>query len=144
MKSADSLPDWSVEPPMHEGASVRPIPDRSGPHWDRLRYQFATAVDELPPHVGEIPSAEAHAQHPCRAAADAEVAAKAMQRLQASGYRALCAIECECERGILRLKGGVNSFFHLQLAQELVRKIEGVDEFLIDIRVVYVDAGSED
>lgn len=144
MKRVDSPLGWEAASPVHEGNSVHPMSERSGPQWDRLRYHFATAVDELTPGSDGLPSTEDPQKVVERAPADQDIVAKATQRLQTSGYRALRAIQCECEQGILRLRGGVNSFFHLQLAQELVRGIEGVDEFLIDVRVANVDVALQD
>ncbi len=55
------------------------------------------------------------------------VAWKAERRLQASRYAALRSIRCEFHDGVLVLHGRVASFYLKQLAQELVRHLDGVD-----------------
>jgi hypothetical protein len=124
MKSANSLTRWEADPGLNEGVSLRPMPGHTDPLGEQLRYHFATAVDNTS-------SKWTHG--------DWEIVSRASQRLRASGHRVLRAIQCECEQGILRLRGNVTSFFHLQLAQELVRSIDGVNEFLIDLNVVEAD-----
>lgn len=56
-----------------------------------------------------------------------EMVARAVQeRLSASCYFALRYVSCEFHEGMLMLRGKVHSFYMKQLAQETVRKIEGV------------------
>lgn len=50
----------------------------------------------------------------------------AQQQLKASPYRALQDVICEGRDGHLILRGRVSTFYLKQLAQELVRPIEGV------------------
>ncbi len=58
---------------------------------------------------------------------------RAQECLLQSGRRALCQITCQCSQscqcsqlGILRLSGEVSSYFLKQLAQETVRRVDGV------------------
>ncbi len=63
--------------------------------------------------------------HPSRSA-DEAVAAAAQKRFSESSYFALRGVSCEYHEGMFVLRGAVPSFHMKQLAQELVRKIEGV------------------
>ena len=56
--------------------------------------------------------------------------------LQNSPYAILRGVSCMYDRGILLLRGQVPSFYHKQLAQETVRKIEGVVQVVHQIEVV--------
>ena len=58
--------------------------------------------------------------------ADEAVAAVAQKRFWDSSYFALRGVVCEFHEGMFVLRGKVPSFHMKQLAQELVRKIEGV------------------
>ena len=58
--------------------------------------------------------------------ADEAVAAAAQKRFSESSYAALRWVACEYHEGMFVLRGTVPSFHMKQLAQELVRKIEGV------------------
>lgn len=49
------------------------------------------------------------------------------QRLQESSYLGLRGVVCEYHEGVLILRGHVPSFYLKQLAQTLVRKVDGVD-----------------
>ena len=61
-----------------------------------------------------------------RSAMDNKALDEAQRRLQASGYRALRSISCEYHEGMFVLRGKVPSFYMKQVAQELVRSVEGV------------------
>lgn len=61
-----------------------------------------------------------------RLSADEVVAAAAQQRFSESCYFALRGVLCEYHQGMFVLRGKVPSFYTKQLAQEMVRKIEGV------------------
>jgi osmotically-inducible protein OsmY len=65
-----------------------------------------------------------------------EIAAIAEALLSASSHPALRNVFCEFDRGVLVLRGRLNSFFHTQLAQETVASIEGVDRVINEIQVV--------
>ena len=56
-----------------------------------------------------------------------EIAEIAEARLSASSHQALRNVFCKCDDGVLVLRGRLNSFFHMQLAQEVVANIEGVE-----------------
>ena len=56
-----------------------------------------------------------------------DVARCAERRLQASHYAPLRSIRCEYHEGVLVLRGRVASFYLKQMAQELVRNLDGVD-----------------
>ncbi len=53
---------------------------------------------------------------------------EAHRRLAQSGYAALARLQCECENhdGVLVLKGRVPSYYLKQLAQSLLRDIDGI------------------
>ena len=56
----------------------------------------------------------------------AKVAEAAGERFQASPYYALRSIVCEFHEGVLVLRGQVPSYYLKQLAQELVRDLDGI------------------
>jgi osmotically-inducible protein OsmY len=64
------------------------------------------------------------------------VAAVAEARLGASSHRALRTIFCTCDQGVLVLRGRLSTYFHKQLAQEIVADIEGVEQVVNQIEVV--------
>jgi osmotically-inducible protein OsmY len=65
-----------------------------------------------------------------------EIAAIAEARLGASSHPALRNVFCKFDHGVLVLRGRLNSFFHTQLAQETVAKIEGVKRVVNQIEIV--------
>jgi len=60
----------------------------------------------------------------------------AKECLRNSPYRALRRIVCECRQGTLVLKGRLASFYHKQLAQEAVAKVQGIKRLINEIDVV--------
>jgi hypothetical protein len=64
------------------------------------------------------------------------VAATAEARLRASSHTALRDVCCNSEHGILVLEGRLTTFFHKQLAQELVANIDGVVQVVNHIEVI--------
>jgi hypothetical protein len=72
------------------------------------------------------------------AAFDRDLAAQAEGRLRTSGHPALQCLVCECRARILVLRGRVSSYYLKQLAQELVRRIDGTEAI-----VNLVDVGSD-
>ena len=56
----------------------------------------------------------------------AATVAVAQQRLHASPYHVLRDVQCELRDDSLVLRGHVSSFYLKQLAQEMVRKVDGV------------------
>jgi osmotically-inducible protein OsmY len=65
-----------------------------------------------------------------------EIAAVAEARLGATSRPALRNVFCKYDDGVLVLRGRLHSFFHAQLAQETVRRIEGVERVVNKIEVV--------
>ena len=64
------------------------------------------------------------------------IAVAAKERLQHSSYSSLRDIFCECDDGVLVLRGQVPSFFEKQLAQEAVFKLDGVTQVVNQVEVV--------
>lgn len=46
--------------------------------------------------------------------------------LEASSHAALKSVDCQCYAGTVTLSGRLPSYYHKQLAQELIARIEGV------------------
>ena len=65
-----------------------------------------------------------------------EIVSIAEARLSATSHPALRKVLCKYDNGILVLRGRLNSFFHTQLAQEAVARIEGVERVMNQIEVV--------
>jgi len=53
------------------------------------------------------------------------VQAEAHLRLRNSGYHELCLVSCDFYEGVLTLRGQVSSFHLKQVAQELMRRLDG-------------------
>jgi osmotically-inducible protein OsmY len=45
------------------------------------------------------------------------------------------ALHCETHRGRVRLRGEVRTYFQKQMAQESIRRIDGVEEILNELEV---------
>ncbi len=58
----------------------------------------------------------------------AAIEAEAQSRLQTSGHPQLRKVSCEFHEGVLILRGQVPTFYLKQVAQTLVRRLEGVGE----------------
>lgn len=56
------------------------------------------------------------------------VKAQAQARLRNSGYHELHLVSCEFHEGVLTLRGRVSSFYLKQVAQELIRRLDGAEE----------------
>jgi osmotically-inducible protein OsmY len=56
------------------------------------------------------------------------VQAEAQSRLRKSGYHELHLISCEFHEGVLTLRGRVSRFHLKQVAQELIRQLDGAEE----------------
>lgn len=80
-------------------------------------------VDRLNPDVS--------AEQPC----DCRIATAVRRSWSSSGYRALWRIECQLNDGVLVIRGSVPSYYHKQMAQELVRCVEGVDRIVNELTV---------
>ena len=63
------------------------------------------------------------------------IVAVAMERLRDSPYKAMRRISCECEHGILFLRGRLFSFHEKQVAQETVARIDGVTQVVNEVEV---------
>ena len=63
------------------------------------------------------------------------IAEAARKCLRASPYRALRWISCDCNHGVLLLRGRLSSLYHKQLAQEAVAGVEGVTQVVNEIDV---------
>ena len=53
---------------------------------------------------------------------------EAQSRLCKSGYHELHLVSCDFHEGVLTLRGRVSSFYLKQLAQELIRRLDGARE----------------
>ena len=69
-----------------------------------------------------------------------EVTEAAMDRLRRTSYRALRALSCEYDRGVLFLRGQLPSFYQKQLAQEAVIGLIGVARVVNETEVVRASA----
>ena len=63
------------------------------------------------------------------------IAELAMERLQASPYKTMRRVSCECKHGVLFLRGRLFSFHEKQVAQEVVAGISGVTQVVNEIQV---------
>ncbi|TWT80157.1 BON domain protein [Planctomycetes bacterium CA13] len=57
-------------------------------------------------------------------------------KLESAHQPALRAVSCEFRQGVLQLRGRVDSFYLKQLAQEQVRRVDGVTSIINNIYVV--------
>ena len=64
------------------------------------------------------------------------VQTEAQARLRKSGYRELHLVSCEFHEGVLTLRGRVSSYYLKQLAQELIRRLDGAEEVNNRLEVV--------
>jgi osmotically-inducible protein OsmY len=65
-----------------------------------------------------------------------DVTERARERLRKSAYVPVRSLCCEFDRGVLRLRGSLSSFYQKQLAQEAVAGLRGVDEVVNEVAVV--------
>ena len=63
------------------------------------------------------------------------IADAATECLQDCPYQAVRRVLCECDQGILFLRGRLSSFHQKQVAQEAVAKVEGVTQVRNEIEV---------
>ena len=56
------------------------------------------------------------------------IQAEAQSRLRHSGYHELHLVSCDFHEGVLALRGCVSSFYLKQVAQTLIRRLDGVGE----------------
>lgn len=64
-----------------------------------------------------------------------EVICSANNHLQGSAFSKLRNVNCELVRGVLVLRGRVNSYYEKQMAQETVRHVKGIDKICNEINV---------
>ena len=64
-----------------------------------------------------------------------EIAEAARECLRNSPHQAVRGILCECNLGVLFLRGRVSSFHHTQVAQEAVARVKGVAQVVNEIEV---------
>ncbi len=63
-----------------------------------------------------------------------EKAKSAQERLQHSAYLELRRISCDCNKGVLTLRGRVPNYHLKQLAQSLLSELEGIQELNNQLR----------
>ena len=63
------------------------------------------------------------------------IAEAARECLGNSPYQAVKEILCECNLGVLFLRGHLASFHHKQVAQESVARVKGVNQVVNEIEV---------
>ncbi len=63
------------------------------------------------------------------------VAGAVSDHLRQSPYRALHGVSCEFRRGVLFLRGRLPSYYHKQLAQETVSRVQGVGQVVNETEV---------
>ena len=63
------------------------------------------------------------------------ISLKANELLRERLPSATCDITCEYKEGMILLRGQLSSFYHKQLAQEAVRKLDGVQQVVNRIEV---------
>jgi osmotically-inducible protein OsmY len=63
--------------------------------------------------------------------------------LQQSPYFARRPLCCQAERGRVVLRGTVTSFYHKQMAQEILRRVDGVDRIENHLEVDWSPAAAQ-
>ena len=74
-------------------------------------------------------------QVPSKSIRFCKIAEAAKECLKDSPYRAVRGILCECNQGVLFLRGHLSSFHHKQVAQETVSKVKGINQVVNEIEV---------
>jgi osmotically-inducible protein OsmY len=92
-------------------------------------------MDKMRNHYGEAPLE--HEAGPEAKPQGERIIADAKRLLFERSHLTVQRIWCEFDRGKLFLRGQVPSFYHKQLAQTAVAKMEGVDQVVNDIEVVW-------
>jgi len=64
-----------------------------------------------------------------------QIAEEAKDRLRNEPHLNRRDVSCECEEDVLRLRGELPTFYEKQVAQEAVKRVEGVAGVINDIRV---------
>ena len=73
-----------------------------------------------------------------------EVSQVAVDHLKRSPYLSVRSVACECEQGVVLLRGRVHCYYHKQLAQEAVRGLQGVAQVVNEIEVIDLFCGKGD
>jgi len=71
----------------------------------------------------------------CRSDKSEEVVQQAQVCLEQSPYSLLRHVSVDYERGVLFLRGTLPNYYHKQLAQEAVRRVDGVTHVVNQIEV---------
>ena len=66
---------------------------------------------------------------------DQAIAELAGRRLRESPYASIRRLSCEFQGGVLTVRGTLSSFYQKQLAQTVLRKIEGVRQIVNCVEV---------
>jgi len=64
------------------------------------------------------------------------VTKQAQEMLRTSPYRPIHRVACAYQDGLLVLRGRLRTYFHKQLAQEAVARVDGVRQVVNEIEVV--------
>ncbi|MCA9068871.1 MAG: BON domain-containing protein [Planctomycetaceae bacterium] len=67
---------------------------------------------------------------------ESEVLNEVHQALSEQLFRLSQNLTCEFREGLLLLRGRVSSYYHKQVAQEAVRRLDAVDQIINQIEVV--------
>jgi osmotically-inducible protein OsmY len=65
-----------------------------------------------------------------------QIAEGAENCLRHNSYLALKNVQCECDEGVLTLRGCLPTYYLKQMAQAVVARIEGVQRIVNEIEVV--------
>lgn len=79
----------------------------------------------MPVEIRSSPTATVTVKVP---SVDNRVCEAIRQMLQQSSYREVRMVSCSFHEGVAVLRGKVSSFYFKQAAQELVRRLDGVDQ----------------
>jgi osmotically-inducible protein OsmY len=79
---------------------------------------------------------------PVKENSPARIEAEAQRRLRGSSSYAMRSVVCEYRDGMLVLKGQLPSYYHKQVAQELVQQIQGVKGIENQIGVLDPDSST--
>ena len=71
------------------------------------------------------------------------IAEAANECLRNSPYPLLKGVLCECDRGVLLLRGRLPSFYQKQLAQHAVASVKGVSQIVNEIEVDVASGNDE-
>ncbi len=71
------------------------------------------------------------------------VTESARERLRSCPYKPVRLLACEFDRGVLRLRGRLSSFYQKQLAQQAVIGLSGVEEVVNEVVVAQRFGGGD-